>query len=63
LQLQVGGDATMIALLTSPATIVTGKITHIAGVADASSATRLVRIEVPRPAALPAGIECFVTFE
>lgn len=63
LPLQVGGPATVTALLTTPATIAKGTITHIASVADASSATRLVRVEVARPAVLPAGIECFVRFD
>ncbi len=63
LGLKVGGEATMTALLTSPPIEAKGKITHIASVADASSATRLVRVEVPRPDGLPAGIECYIRFE
>lgn len=62
LALSVGGKAIMTSLLTTPATVATGTITHIANVADASSATRLVRVEVPTPEGLPAGIECFVRF-
>jgi RND family efflux transporter MFP subunit len=61
--LRVGGKAIMTSTLTTPPTIAAGTIIHIASVGDASSATRLVRVEVPRPDALPAGIECFVRFE
>ena len=61
--LRVGGKAIMTSTLTTPPTIAAGTIIHIASVGDASSATRLVRVEVPRPGALPAGIECFVRFE
>jgi RND family efflux transporter MFP subunit len=61
--LRVGDKALMTSTLTTPPTIAAGTIIHIASVGDASSATRLVRVEVPRPDALPAGIECFVRFE
>ncbi len=39
-----------------------GEIKHMRLVADAASDTRLVRIEIPNPSGLPAGVKVFVSF-
>ena len=42
---------------------VMGKIIHMAEVADAASNTRLVRVEMPNPKLLPAGIQVTLDFD
>lgn len=60
--LRVGGPAWIVLSLPDQQAAVKGEIVHIAQVADAASDTRVVRIEVPNPAGLPAGCHVFVSF-
>ena len=65
LGLELGYSATVSFLIDDPddpVRTVTGKVIHIASVADAASGTLIVRVESPNPLALPAGQRALVSF-
>ena len=58
----VGREAWVAMPLLERVRIVKGRVIEIGAVADAASGTRRVRIEVPNPGALPAGLTAWVRF-
>jgi len=62
LSLKPGDHASVVSTLPGFDQPIHGRIIHLAQVADAASGTRIVRIEVPNQAAMPAGGQVLVTF-
>jgi RND family efflux transporter MFP subunit len=60
LALKVGDSATIHPTLSGYGDTMTGKVIFVAAVADAASTTRLIRVEVPNPKAMPAGTQVTV---
>lgn len=61
--LLVGGPAWVTLSLPEQPGAIMGRIVHIAQVADGASDTRIVRVEIPNPAGLPAGCHARIEFE